>query len=648
MPHLDRVFDYSVPPPLAGRAELGARVRVRFAGRLRTGFVVELKAGSEFDVQPLVDVKGPPVAPPVLAELTKLVAARYVGNWGDVLGAAVPPRHARAERSVCDADGHLPAPIAVRPSRAAIATESDPAMTRWTQWKALCADLTAGPSIDEFGEGGRGVVRAALTIPWGLAAGPLLAEAVSAVMQGGRRVLIVVPDDEDVRGARAALQGLDPRPRIVTLTSGDGPHARYGAYLRAISGQAEVVIGTRSAAFVPVPDLGLVWLWRDADPSMADPQAPYWHPREVTGLRSVTEGLPWVAAGRSRTTEVQRLVEVGWAREVTPARAVWRAAGPAVRAVGETDLARDGAAYAARLPKSAFEVVRAGLALGPVLVQVPRRGYLPAVACAQCRELARCTRCQGPLRQAVRGAPPNCAHCGAAAQRWRCAECGNTRLRAIRIGSSRTAEELGRAFAGVEVLTSDAEVGVRAEIADAPSLVVATPGAEPRVQGGRYRAALLLDGDVMLTAPRLRAAEDAVARWCDAAALVRGDGVVMLATAGHAAPVQAMVRADPVGWASRELAERVATSLPPAVRLIALEGPDDAVGELLAQLAVALGTSELDALGPVSAGDKSRWLVRSDYAHAQRLTAALGAVQRERSRQRRPVVTIRVDPSDLG
>lgn len=622
------------------------RVRVRFAGRLRTGFVVECKDCSDFDVQPLLDVKGPCVVPAALAASTAAVAARYVGNWGDVISAAVPPRHARAERSVCDDAGRLPPAQPVRH----IALRGDAAAASWPAWEQFCGAVAGSGGIDGGRDGGQAAVgsvpRGALAVPWGWDEAPLLAQAVAAVLNGGRRVLIVVPDDDDLRHLRAALDLLDPHPTCVTLTSASGPHARYGNYLRAISGQAEVVIGTRPAAFTPVPDLGLIWLWRDYDPSMPDPQAPYWHPREVTGLRSVTEHVPWIAAGWGRSCEVQRLVEVGWAAELTPPREMWRSAGPAVRAIGQADLARDSAAFAARLPKVAFDVLRSGLADGPVLVQVPRRGYLPAVACAQCRAPARCGVCDGPLTLPARGGEPTCARCGAVAVAWACRECGGTRVRAVRIGSARTAEELAQAFPGVTVLRSDAAAGVVTQVPDVAALVVATPGAEPDVTGGRYRAAVLLDAHVLLAVPRLRAAEDAVARWCDAAALVDPGGTVVLAGDSASEPVQAMVRADPVGWASREFDDRAQAALPPAVRMIALEGDAAAVGELLESTAQEL-QAPLDAIGPVPVGAVQRWLLRTDYAGGARLTAALGDVQRERSRRRRQVVTVRVDPRDI-
>src|SRR5204862_7046495 len=100
---------------------------------------------------------------------------------------------------------------------------------------------------------------------------------------------------------------------------------------------------------------------------------------------------------------------------------------------------------------------------------------------------------------------------------WHCATCGGVELRAQVVGARRTAEELGKAFPGVPVRTSGRD-GVLAEVPAAPSVVVSTPGAEPVAVGG-YGAALLLDGWALLSRPDLRAGEEALRRWLNAAAL---------------------------------------------------------------------------------------------------------------------------------
>ena len=611
VPHLDRVFDYAVPEHLRKDVHLGCRVRVVFAGRLVTGFVVSTPVQSEFDLRPIKDVKGPPVLPPALATLTETVARRYVGSWADVAAAAVPPRHARVEASLLE-DGALPAPLPV--------TQMRPRQGAWA------------PEA----------TRSALSIPWGWQWPDVLVDAVTGTMAAGRRVLVVVPDDAEADRALARLAQLEPAPSTAQLTAGSGPQARYRSYLRAISGQVDVVVGTRAAAFTPIPDLGLIWLWQDVDTALSDPQSPYWHAREVVALRSHSEGVPVVFAGLTRTPEVQRLVEINWAAESSPERAVWRSASPHVRVPGERDQARDASALYARLPQMALRITREALAQGPVLVQVARRGYLPLVACAQCRELASCTECGGPLAMPTAHGIPRCDRCGHT-QVFTCSVCGGGRLRAVRVGSGRTAEELARAFPSVPLVRSDTDAGVVAEVSAEPALVVATPGAEPWADEG-FAAALLLDGDLMVRAPRLRAPEEALARWAEALTRLRpGAAALLVATAADAA-VQALVRADPIGFAERELAGRTEAALPPSVRMFAVTGTQS---EQVAREVVQT-LPEVVALGPLDHADGPRWLLRCTHSQAPRVAHVLDDIRRRRSEARAPVVTIRVDPWDLG
>src|SRR5581483_678856 len=141
---------------------------------------------------------------------------------------------------------------------------------------------------------------------------------------------------------------------------------------------------------------------------------------------------------------------------------------------------RDPAARTARLPSVALRAARSALqADTPVLVQVPRRGYVPSLACARCRAIARCRQCTGPLSLEDRGgSAPVCRWCGRADPALRCGTCGSDTVRAVVVGARRTAEELGRAFAGTTVITSSGEAMV-SEVDARPALVVATPGAEP-------------------------------------------------------------------------------------------------------------------------------------------------------------------------
>jgi len=406
-----------------------------------------------------------------------------------------------------------------------------------------------------------------------------------------------------------------------------------------------------------------VVLWDDGDDLHAEPRAPYPHAREVLALRAHRTGAAALIGGFARTAELTQLVTGGWARPLAGSAEALRQAAPRVRAApDEAELARDAAAMTARLPSLALRTARSGLGQGPVLVQVPRRGYLAAVACAGCRAQARCATCAGPLEIGGSHGTPGCRWCGALAADWACARCGAGQLRALVTGAARTAEELGRAFPGVPVRTSGGQ-HVLATVPAEPALVIATPGAEPVAPEG-YAAALLLDGWALLGRPSLRAAEEALRRWLNAAALVRpGSPVVVLAEATQPA-VQALIRWDPVTFSERELAERAELGFPPAVRMASVTGPPEAVADFVGALSSSGGglPDRAEVLGPVPVEpalarqdpaapeqERERALIRIGRRDGLELARALHAAQATRSaRKDGGAVRVQLDPAEVA
>ncbi|MFE0646152.1 primosomal protein N' [Streptomyces sp. NPDC058877] len=654
--HLDQFFDYAVPEELDGAARPGVRVRVRFGagahqvkngrregGRLIDGFLVERRAASDYSgpLAALADVVSPePVLGPELLGLARAVADRYAGSLADVLQLAVPPRSARAES---------------RPSPEPLPLPGPPEPGSWARYER-------GPAfLDSLAHGG--TPRAV----WSALPGPHwaqeIARAVAAVLASGRGALVVVPDGRAAGRVDAALTGILGEGRHALLTAEAGPEKRYAQWLAVRRGAVRAVVGTRAAMFAPVRDLGLAVIWDDGDGSHSEPHAPQPHAREVLLLRAARDRCAFLLGSPSCTVEAAQLVESGWAKPLRPGREEVRKAAPLIRTVGDGELARDEAARAARLPSLAWQTVREGLRTGPVLVQVPRRGYVPRLACERCRTPARCRHCAGPL-EAPEQQELRCGWCGRGADDWHCAECGSVRLRAQIVGARRTAEELGRAFPAVPVRTSGRD-HVLDSVPGRPALVVSTPGAEPVAEGG-YAAALLLDGWAMLGRPDLRAGEEALRRWIDAASLVRGQaegGTVVVVAEPTLRPVQALVRWDPVGHAQRELAERAELGFPPVSRMAAVTGPPAAVEGFLATAglpasAEVLGPVPLPVVrsgGPRRPGDPpageqwDRALVRVPRGSGAALAAALKQARAARlARGGAEPVRIRIDPPDIG
>ncbi|MGI5490693.1 primosomal protein N' [Microtetraspora malaysiensis] len=673
LPHLDRPFDYLVPASMDADAVPGCRVRVRFAGKLTDGFLLERAEHTDHEgkLAFLERVVSPePVLTAEIAGLARAVADRYAGTMSDILRLAVPPRHAKVEAEPrpsqepptggSGAQGTEPGGAdgggTVRSETedaetGAVGVETDRPDVDAGHWRAyptgesFLAALADGRSPRAVWSALPGTGRDGPSWPYAVAA------AVRATLASGRGAVVVLPDGKDVALADRAL-GDTPHAAI---TADLGPAERYRRWLRVLRREVPVAVGTKAAAFAPVADLGLVVIWDDGDDLHDEQHAPYPHAREVLALRAHRAGAAMLIGGYARTVEATRLIASGWARPLVARREEVRARAPRVRPAGEdAEMARDEAARVARLPSLAWRALRRGLEHGPVLVQVPRRGYLPVLACQNCRALARCGHagCSGPLALRSGHAAPYCRWCGRIAGEWRCGACGGRRVRAVVTGSRRTAEELGRAFPSVTVRTSGRDE-VLATIGAAPALVVATPGAEPVPDGG-YAAAVLLDGWALLGRPELRAAEEALRRWMNAAALLRpGAEAVVLADASVPA-VQALVRWDPVTHAERELGERAELGFPPVTRVATLTGPPSAVREMLASVELPAGAQVLGPVpveGPRPGGDREgeleRAMIRVPRAQGAALARALKGASGVRSaRKAADLVRVRVDPLD--
>lgn len=661
--HLDRLFDYRVSAEQHEQARPGVRVRIRFGGRLVDAILITRTSHTDHggELAWLDRVISPVVVyPPRTRQLIEALTDRYAGVRSDLIRSAIPARHAGAE----DTDTST--------AWAELGAAAEPDLSAWSAYQH-------GQSfVDAVLKGT--TARAAWQIAPGDDWAPAVAAlAVKTVVDGGG-ALIVVPDQRDVDKLEAALRTLVAARQITVLTAGLGPQARYRRFLSVLSGQGRLVVGTRSAAFAPVADLRLAVILGDGDDNLVDPRAPYVHAREVLTTRSSLEGCSLIIGGHSRTAETQLLVESGWAHDLVAPRETVRTRMPRIQAVGDSDLQleRDPLARSARLPGVAFQAVRAALARNEaVLIQVPRKGYVPTLACGNCRTPARCRHCNGPLGLPAGGdsaTVPTCRWCGRPDTRFRCQACGSPKLRAVVLGTERTAEELGRAFPSTRIITSGGNRIVE-HVPDQAAIVVSTPGAEPVVRAGvdrysgvetrgAYGACLLLDTWALMGRQDLRATEDTLQKWTAAATLVHShlhQGQVIVVAEPSIAVVQSLIRWDMVGAAARELAARREVDFPPTVHMAAVDGATAALESFLEHAELP---ANAEVLGPVDLppgvslpgeydqqrfGPAQRILIRAPLGPRSELGRALRSAQVARAARKNDLpLRVQMDPVHVG
>lgn len=612
--HLDRDFDYLVPHDLDQQAHIGAKVRVRFNGKLTDAIIVRRINESGFQkLQPIERVIGPALTAETLSLVTA-VTERYAGLFWDVVRSAVPNKHGRTS---AEPQQHgMPADV-------------------WhvgDQWDSYEGGLQLLNSLSTD-SGVRACWTSAPSTDWRWEIQELIRSARTVTPDAG--VLVVVPDASDVRNLAAVCHTLSPTILMAEL----GPQERYRAFVSVVNKKSNLVIGTRSAIFAPVAKLSAIILWDDGNDNFAEPHSPYWDAREVAALRSHESGCSLLVGSPSRSLVTQSWCDSGWSQEVNPTDQARQKVFGKVRGMFPEDSERDPAR--ARIPHIAWQAVKQGITQGPVLIQVSRRGYVPAFVCKQCGERAVCA-CGGGVEITRQGAATqmSCSRCGLAT--WRC-PCGGREVAALSIGAERTAEEIGRTFAGTPVLWSQSERMI-AEVDDQPRIVVSTPGAEPVARGG-YRAVIALDAAT--GAISLLAQESLRRRLFGAAVLAAPQAHIVIVAPSEDRAVQAVSRWDSPWAARRELAERGEAHLPPVYRAFRLDGIRKDVESVTEQVQ---STPSIRVLGPVVSSDglKAHTFLLVGRAEGQRLTRELAGITRVRSADPKSAhVQVKVDPRDF-
>lgn len=633
LPQLDRLFDYSLPAHF-GDVPIGVRVRVplRTAGRVVDGYIVAIDTEDDAD-RPLSEVDTVVSAVQVLPErlhaLARRAADRAAGSASDVLRLVIPKRQVRVEKA-WTAD--TPAP-----------TLDEGPRLRAEEIVGVYDGLAC--VLDEQG---RAAVEAVPQLTDGVQGWALLlAAAAGRMLAAGKSSVLVVPDHRDLDRLLEALTLLVPADAVVRHDAQQSNPDRYRAFLRTLEDAPCIVVGNRSAVYAPVI-AGLVAIWDDGDSLLGEPLSPYVNARDAALLRQELEGSALLFAGHTRTTDVERLVVLGWLRDVRATRRVL----PRVVLSTPQEMEQP---TAQRMPSSAFLAARTAAQEGPVLVQVSRPGFSPSLVCAECRAPARCAHCGGPLGARHRGAIPVCGWCGRSASAWACPACSSTKLRLSSSGSERTADELGRAFPGVRVIVADSAHPVE-RVDSKPALVVATRGAEPLADGG-YRAVVLLDGPRMLQAPDLRVAESCLRWWSNAAALAAPGAPVHLVGV-NGAVAKALATWNHAAHARSELDSRAPLHMPPTTRVALVQGSVPAVARAMAALTeLALPADAVLGPVPVESDDippRVRALVRFDYASGARVATVLRAAvvaeavsgRRGKGRATKSTLSVRLDILD--
>jgi primosomal protein N' (replication factor Y) len=582
---LAQPLDYRAPADL-NRGELCV---VPVGRRRQVGIVVGLSDHSQIEEARLRAVgERLPVAPlaPAWLELCRFAAEYYHYGWGELALPALPPllreppkapRVSRKKKAAAQAEAPPDAAAALELPAAEAQAPPAPsqAPTLRAEQQAAIDAIGTAPGFAPFllyGVTGSGKTEVYLgAIERCLAQAQARGEAAQA--------LLLVPEINLTPQLQARLSARFPGRTVLSLHSGMAPRERAQAWLQAHQGQAQIILGTRTAVFASLPHLRLIVVDEEHDASFkAHGGAPY-SARDLAIKRAHLEQLPVVLGSATPSLESWQAAQAGRYRLLELAQ---RAAGAARTPRIETvDLQRHPADQG--LAEPLREALAQTLARGEqALLFINRRGFAPVLRCPACDWLSSCPRCDTYAAYHKVGASLRCHHCG-----WSCAvprscpDCGNQDLQGVGQGTQRVEETVRRLWpqARIARIDRDNAQGVRgasragaafeAVHAGEVDILVGTQMITKGHDFRRVSTVGVLNADAQLVAADFRAPERLFAVLMQVAGRAGRAGQesrVLIQTRYPQHPLfAALARQDYAAFAQEQIEERRAAGMPPFV-----------------------------------------------------------------------------------
>lgn len=404
----------------------------------------------------------------------------------------------------------------------------------------------------------------------------LLRHAAGRTLEQGRTVLVIVGEAERAELIAAALSR-DGAVAAACLHGAVPDDQKADMWERIRREQTRVVVGTRSAVFLPLRSLGLIWIDREEDPALKEPQEPRYHAREVAWMRAQDEGALLVLGSTHLTLESALGDEQG---EQALLKASIRRETATVEVV---DLR--GEERGTILSSALVEAMRDACARqSGVLLFLNRKGYAGALICRDCGQVPRCPSCQVAFAYYRLKGALRCPYCGGTrAIPDLCPSCAGPRVQLIGEGTERVEEEVKRLFSRARVLRVDGETMRGPKQAAALYQRIrrrewdVLVGTQLLLREDLVPAVGLVgavQADAGLSLPDFRAAERVYHLLVDAVGLARpssaGGRVILQSYLPSHHAIQGVLHQDETVFSTEEMSHRTALGYPPAVHLVVL------------------------------------------------------------------------------
>lgn len=671
---LRRLFDYLAPAGVARNAlQPGMRLRVPFGRREMIGVLVEIVDKSDVPadkLKPAIAVlDSEPPLPPALFKLCLWTAQYYQHSLGDTLSWALPvllrqgePAEARQERfwqvardASIDDPRIARAPkqkealrtLAQHPhgvahqllsklmlnreslnlllAKALVTVEvrGHAPVERHEHWLAqpeLPLNTEQRAAYEAIRSGFGSFHASLLAGVTGSGKTEVYLQLIRETLQAGKQALVLIPE---INLGPQTLARFEQRfnARIALLHSAVNDRDRLDAWLAARDGEADIIIGTRSALFTPMKNPGLIIIDEEHDGSYKQQEGLRYHARDLALVRARQEDIPIVLGSATPSLESLHNAYTG---RYALLRLNQRAGGAQQPRFLRLDVKSRPLDSGISGPMQ--QAIGQTLAAGQqVLVFLNRRGFAPTLLCHDCGWLSECTRCDARMTVHQRSGELRCHHCGHVERVPRnCPACGKVDLRPVGAGTERAEERLAILFPDFPVLRVDRDSTSRKDAMNQlfatiqkgqPCILVGTQMLAKGHHFPRVTLVSILDADGGLFSGDFRASErmaQLIVQVAGRAGRAEEPGKVIIQT--HLADHPLLIQLTEQGYfafAEQALSERRAAGLPPFSHLALLRAEAHKPGQAEGFLDQACSEAErllremalggIELLGPVPA-----------------------------------------------
>ena len=606
-------YTYAVPEHLATLAVRGARVEVPFGRREVLGYVVASDSAlTGAEARPISTVLDEaPILDDTALDLARWIADRYCAPLGEVIRAMLP-KGVRSARPGGRKRGPRTTSRAVEAARADAVAETPPALTE--AQRAAAAPLLAAIAASEH----RRVLLHGVT---GAGKTEVYLVAIAAALAVRRQAIVMVPEialtPQTIRRFAARFPG-----RVAVLHSGLTESERAHEWRSIRDGELDVVVGSRSAVFAPLPRLGVIVVDEEDAGAYKQDRIPRYHAVDVALERGRLESVPVVLGSATPRVETYYAAHTGGFELVTLDERISGRPLPPIEVVDLREELRAGnrSPLSLDLDRALRECHDAG---GQSILFLNRRGTATVVVCRNCGEAVSCDSCSVSLVYHAQRRRCDCHYCGASRPMPDiCPSCGSTAIRGLGMGTERLEAEVHERFPTLRLLRMDRDTTVTRDAYftiydrfarhEADCLI----GTQMVAKGwdlGNVRLVGIVNADVSLHFPDYRSGELTFSLLTQVAGRAgRGDEparVILQTYSPQHYAVRHATTHDYLSFAREEIRVRKALRFPPYTRMVVctITHREDARAELEARRAFAevsdkLGAgSGLDVLGPTPA-----------------------------------------------